>query len=268
MSFAPFELVKVGGSCIVKDPAAAAAAVSAGDKVVVVHGYGASARRLLAEIGVQRREFVSPSGAHSHFTGEPELYAALLAAWSDGQRLVEALIARGRRARGVLGHRGILRGERKKAIRYKEQGALRVRKDDLSGKVTEVDVAAIDSHLRDVDVLVIGAMLLDAEAGPVVCDADAVASAVAVAARAARYTVLTDVDGFLVDGAVLGEVALASMEALLPHARGGMSKKLRYIASSLEGGVGEVHLRNAFVAQGSPEPRGTRFHATDRRPDQ
>jgi acetylglutamate kinase len=252
-----FELVKIGGSCIAKDVGAVAEALPAG-KLLVVHGYGAALRRLLAEAGVERREFVSASGVRSHFTGEAELHASLLAAHAEGQRLAAALAQWGRSARAVLGHRGFFRGERKRALRYLEGGIMRVHRGDRSGRFREVVLETIEKELAQSDVLLLGATLEDAETKePLVCDADAIAAGVAVSARLSRYTILSDVDGFMVDGVVVAQVSQAGMNELVSKAHGGMSKKLRAIAAALSGGVAEVVLRNGLLPA-APE-KGTRF---------
>ena len=259
MTGAAFSLVKVGGSCIAKGVERVAAKVAAiGGKVVVIHGYSIRAREILAGVGVARREFVSSSGVHSHFTGDAELGAALLAASVEGVRLRDASAANGRAATAVLGHRGLLGGERKRALRYYVGKDLRVHRDDLSGKIAAVDLARVAERLATSDVLVVGALLSDPAAGPRVCEADAVASSFARAAELASYDIYSDVDGFVVDGAVLPEVSLARLEQLRAAATGGMSKKLRYIAEALEGGVRRVHLTNG-LADGGASEKGTAF---------
>ncbi len=255
-----FAILKVGGSCLAKDSGAVARNLAAlPGKCVLVHGYSVLAREILAERGIERRKFVSASGVASHFTGEAELAASLLAATLEGARLAQALTSLGLRPRAMLGHRGLFFGERKRAIRYRDGGALRVVRDDLSGKVSRAEIAAFERELETTDLLIVGSTIWDAESGPLVADADSVASLLARSMSAKRYDILSDVDGFAVDGRVLERVHVSEMETLFPHALGGMSKKLRYILEALEGGVTSVILRNGLKEGGE----GTCFHAND-----
>jgi len=253
-------LLKIGGSCLgeANDALSANLAIRGDGKTIIVHGYSRTLRSLLEHAGVSRYRFMSASGTPSHLTGEAELYASLLAAKLDNERLSSAVQLCGLRAHGVLGHDRLLIGARKQRVRFYEGTVLKTVTDDHSGRFIGVDREALDHILASCDVLVVGALLLDPQDGPVVADADAVAAGLAVALGLSRYVVFSDVPGFAVSGTVVGEIPRSRIGYYATHATGGMVKKLRYIEQALANRVDEVYLCSTKTL---PDSYGTRFYA-------
>jgi [amino group carrier protein]-L-2-aminoadipate 6-kinase len=257
-------LIKVGGSCIssAEDTLREILVEFPQEKTIIVHGYSHTLRSILTNCGVSRRTFVSASGTPSQLTGETELFASILAAKLDNERLCGIVNRVGKCAHGILGHQGLMTGNRKKRIRYYDGATLKTVSDDRSGRFAGVHTGVLQQRLADCDVLVVGAILLGADHEPLVADADAVTSGLATALGVSNYLLLSDIPGLLVDGTVVPEVPKSKLPEYLRYVSGGMVKKLRYIEEALSNHVNEVVLRSA---KASPNTQGTRFYADTNR---
>ncbi|MFE6229075.1 acetylglutamate kinase [Streptomyces sp. NPDC057854] len=197
-------VVKIGGGSDperVLDEVAELAA--AGRPPVLVHGGGAVADRLSAQLGVERGVIRSPDGTHSRRTDDAMLDVITLALLGRVKpRLVAGLRARGTRAVGLSGADGaLLTATRKPALRSVQDGRTVLIRDDRSGRIEHVDPAPVRAVLERGDVPVVSPPASDTAGNLLNVDADEAAARLAAALGASALVLLTDVPGVLADPA-------------------------------------------------------------------
>jgi acetylglutamate/LysW-gamma-L-alpha-aminoadipate kinase len=224
---------------------AALAATSA--QIVIVHGCSAAADQLGEELQAPPRYVISNAGVRSRYTDLATLRVFLLAAGQVNIALVQALQRVGVNALGLRGCDGsLLRGQRKDALRIRENGRQRVLRDDYTGRVTAVNTLLLR--------LLLGAGYVPVIA-PVACsdadellnvDGDRAASSVATALGAHTLVILSNVPGMLSDPAdetsLVRSLRLHELDAYEERATGGMRRKLIASREALQGGVPRVTL--------------------------
>ena len=127
------------------------------------------------------------------------------------------------------------------------------------GTPTLVDVSVVAALLSNRFTPVISPISLGPDGEAVNVNADEVACALAVALRAERLLLLSDVDGVLVQGESSPEVAVEEVESLVASGQitGGMIPKLR-AAATAAGEVGEVRV-GTFDGRPLVDIAGTRI---------
>ncbi|MGM0460932.1 MAG: acetylglutamate kinase [Fibrobacterota bacterium] len=103
-------------------------------------------------------------------------------------------------------------------------------------------------------------------------NADDAASEIAICLRADDLIYISDVDGVMVDGAVLPRLSVADIEAYIQagHITGGMIPKLRSAADSIDRGVKRVHICGWYGDEtlsrelSRSKQRGTIIHGGDK----
>jgi acetylglutamate/LysW-gamma-L-alpha-aminoadipate kinase len=247
-------VVKCGGAV---DPGPACADISRlrarGQQVVVVHGGAPEIERLAAEIGVQQRTLLSPSGVTSRHTSPAMLDVVMLAlAGRAKPRLLRALAGHGVRAAGLTGlDDGLLQARRKQAKRAVVDGRTIIVRDDLSGRIVAVRPQLLHVLLAAGLTPVLSPPATGEDGSPLNVDADRAAAAVAAELRADRLILLTAAPGVLRDltdpGSVLPRCELPA-DGPVPHAAsGGMHRKLVAAREAVRNGVPEV-----IIADGRP----------------
>ncbi|MFF8725816.1 [LysW]-aminoadipate kinase [Streptomyces sp. NPDC015171] len=247
-------VVKLGGGM---DPGPAlddlAALAAHGRGLVVVHGGGAEADRLSAQLGLPVRTVTSPDGTRGRRTDDAALDVLAMALLGRVKpALVHGLRARGVAAAGVSGaDGGLLTAERKTALRSVENGRTRLLRDDRSGRVTGVRPGILHALLAQGLVPVVSPPAADATGSLLNVDSDQVAAALAEALPAAALVLLTDAPGVLADPADPG-----SLIARLPcgpevpaAATGRMRHKVRAAARARRAGVGQVVIAHGHTAR-------------------
>lgn len=259
-------VVKVGGGL---DPARVlddvADVAAAGTGVVLVHGGGAEVDRLAGQAGVVPAQIVSVDGTRSRRTDAAALDVLTLALLGRVKpTLVAGLRARGADAVGLSGaDGGLVRAERRPAIRSVEDGRTRLIRDDLSGRVTGVRRDLLDTLLDAGIVPVVSPPAAGADGTLLNVDADRVAAEVAVALGADALLLLTDVPGVLADPADPASV-ITDLDGDMPDAvTGRMRHKLR-AATHAAGSVRRVVIGSGHgeaPVRAARDGRGTRVHA-------
>lgn len=197
-------MVKIGGS-LGSDLSGAcadlAALVAEGCRVVVVHGGGAEADRVSAELGRRTRYLTSTGGRRSRYTDAPALDSLALGLLGRVKpALVLGLRERGIRAVGLCGvDGGLATARRNPPARVVVDGAPRVVRDDLAGRIEHVEVGLLDLLADGGYVPVVSPPALDREGGMLNVDADRLATEIAVALGADWLVLLSDVPGLLAD---------------------------------------------------------------------
>lgn len=226
--------------------------MAAGAEVVVVHGGGAAANRLGAELGRPPRYLTGRDGRRSRYTDAAALDVLMLGILGRVKpAVVLALAGVGVRAVGLSGVDGaMVSATRNRAARLMVDGVEMVVRDDLSGRVSDVDPTLPNALLATGFVPVVSPPALG-EDGPLNVDADRMAAALAIALDADHLVVLSDVPGLLRDrhdpASLVTEVPVAALEDYLALADGRMKVKVSAAAQARRAGVGTVVLGDGRV---------------------
>lgn len=248
-------VIKVGGSDGVDlDAVCADVAQLAkmGQRLVLVHGGSHLTNQVAAALGHPPRFVTSPSGYTSRLTDRRTLEIfEMVYCGQVNKGIVERLQGHGVNAVGLSGlDGGLWRGRRKRAIRVVENGRTRIVRNNLTGRVEEVNAALLHTLLDEGYVPVLTPPALSDEGKAINVDGDRAAAATAVALAAAELIILSNVPGVLrrfPDESTLikaippDEVARAAET----YAQGRMRVKLLGAGEALAGGVRRVVLGDA-----------------------
>jgi [amino group carrier protein]-L-2-aminoadipate 6-kinase len=265
-------VVKCGGApSLHRDTLAADVAdlIQQGKRVVLVHGGGPEADRLMRELGRTPQHVVTPSGASSRRTDAGSLDALMMA---FAGRVRPALIAQldrlGVPAVGLTGmDGGLVEARQKPALKVvDEEGRTRLVRGDLSGRVTSVRSELLELLCSSGYVPVVSPPVRGDGDTPLNVDADRLAATLAGALDAEALVLLTDAPGVLRDPddpATLVQTASAH-EDLLDYARGRMKLKVVAAGEALAGGVATVAIadgRHASPVEAALAGEGTLLRA-------
>ncbi len=210
-------------------------------KLVIVHGGGAALSRTLKQLGCET-SFVNGLRVTDEQTRD---VAMMVLAGQLNKQLVAAIGAAGQPAIGICG--GDLRMFR----------AAKKRSPDLGfvGEICSVDAAWIERLWSAGIVPVVSSLALGNDGEYYNVNADAMASACAIACGAHALIYLTDVDGVKdVDGSVLRWLDVNSIAQMVAAATvsGGMLPKLEACTNALKKGVTRVRILPAAQSQVLP----------------
>jgi acetylglutamate kinase len=120
------------------------------------------------------------------------------------------------------------------------------------GDVERVDVSAVDDLIAAGRIPVISSVAPDADGVLHNLNADTAASALAVALRARKLVVLTDVPGLYTDwpdtGSLISQLTVDELAELLPRLAAGMVPKMEACLRAVRGGVPAAHVVDGRVA--------------------
>lgn len=240
-------VVKCGGAPSLQRNALAgdvAQLLDQGKRVVLVHGGGPEADRLMRELGRTPKHVVTPSGASSRRTDEAALDALTMAfAGRVRPALVAQLSRLGVPAVGLTGlDGGLVEARQKPALKILDEGRTRLVRGDLSGRISGVRPELIELLSASGYVPVVSPPVCGDGDTPLNVDADRLAACLAAALKARALVLLTDAPGVLrdpEDPATLVKAATAHDE-LMPLARGRMKLKVVAAGEALAGGVETV----------------------------
>jgi acetylglutamate/LysW-gamma-L-alpha-aminoadipate kinase len=243
-------VVKWGGSLQENSGAMAddIAALRRDHRIVVVHGGSRDIDDTIRELGLPRRTLQSPDGMVTRYTDAATLTALMMAMRGRTQaRIVSELGARGVAAVGLSGmDGGLVRTERKTAIRAVFGDSVRVVRDNFAGRVVGVDTSVLDAlhGCGMVPVVCPPGMTVDGQATNV--DADRMACAIAAAWRADRLLLFTDTPGVLADRddptSTIASLSRDDAKSLVPELSGGMRMKVAAAVEALGRGAQAVQV--------------------------
>jgi acetylglutamate/LysW-gamma-L-alpha-aminoadipate kinase len=158
------------------------------------------------------------------------------------KEIVSRLQRYGAGAVGISGaDGGFLRAERKKKIVIMdERGRARAIPGGYTGRIIEVNAGVAEKFLNSFQVLVVAPIALGTEHELLNVDADQAAARISMGIRAEKLLVLTDVEGVVVDGNVLGSISANEAEKLQPRIGAGMNRKVMMCCEAVKFGVGEA----------------------------
>jgi acetylglutamate/LysW-gamma-L-alpha-aminoadipate kinase len=249
-------VVKLGGtegvdfSAICHD---AAALLSQGQRLVLVHGGSAEANALGEAVGYPPRFITSPSGYTSRYTDRRTLEIFAMAVNGKvNTLLVEQLQSLGINALGLSGVDGrLMEASRKDTIQSVENGKRKIIRDDYTGKIEKINVALLNTLLEAGYVPAIAPLAVSAAGETLNVDADRAAAMLAAALQAGSLILLTAVPGlmrtFPDESTVIPTLSNQKLEEALTFAEGRMKKKVLGAQEALQGGVGQVIIADGRI---------------------
>jgi acetylglutamate kinase len=243
-------VVKYGGNAMTSPELQAAFAEDvvflryAGVRVVVVHGGGPQITAHLEKLGVPT-EF---RGGYRVTTPETMQVVRMVLVGQVNSDVVGILNAHGPFAVGLSGEDAhLFTAERRDVLVDGEPTDV-----GLVGEVVDVQPAILNALLDEGKVPVV-ATVARGENGEIFnVNADTAAAAVAVALRAEKLVVLTDVEGLYADwpksDEVISSLTADQLEQLLPGLTTGMVPKMEACLRAVRGGVPRAHVLDGRVA--------------------
>jgi acetylglutamate kinase len=216
----------------------------AGIRPVVVHGGGPQINRMLKRLGIES-EF---RGGLRVTTAETMQVVRMVLVGQVNSDVVGDINAHGPFAVGLSGEDAhLFTAERRGVIVEGEPIDI-----GLVGEVVDVQPAILHALLDEGKVPVV-ATVARGENGEIFnVNADTAAAAVAVALRAEKLVVLTDVEGLYADwpssDEVISSLTADELEQLLPGLTTGMVPKMEACLRAVRGGVPRAHVLDGRVA--------------------
>ncbi|MCS6903538.1 MAG: [LysW]-aminoadipate kinase [Candidatus Bipolaricaulota bacterium] len=219
---------------------------------VLVHGGSSQLEEIATKLGKPPVFVTSVSGFTSRYTDRETLEIFnMVYAGKMNKMLVEKLQRAGVNAVGLSGLDGrILEGRQKEALKIIEDGRKKILRGDLSGIIERVNTKLLRLLLDHGYTPVLTPPAISYEGVAINVDGDRCAAQIAMALKAERLVILSNVPGLLRDPqdpqSVIERVTRAQIEAFIEtYARGSMKKKLLAAQEALDGGVAEVLLGGA-----------------------
>ena len=263
-------IVKVGGAAGVDLDAVCsdlADLAGAGTRWILVHGGSAETTRVAEQLGHPPRFLTSVSGYTSRYTDARTLEIfEMVYCGKINKGIVERLQKRGVDAIGLSGMDGrLLQARRKKALKVREGGKTLVVRDDLSGRVEQVNARLLSLLVETGLYPVICPPAISAAGQGLNVDGDRAAARIAAAMGADTLIILSDVPGLLGrfpdESTLITDLAASRLpEAAGTLARGRMRIKLLGAQEAVRSGVGRVVLgdsRGEHPVRAALEGRGT-----------
>lgn len=200
---------------------------------VVVHGGGPQVSAMLSRLGIE-----SHFRAGLRVTTEQTVdVVRMVLVGQVGRELVGLINEHGPHAVGLSGEdAGLFRAEITRPLMDGEPVDV-----GLVGDVVEVDPTAVQDLVAAGRIPVVSTVAPDATGQVLNVNADTAAAALAVALRAAKLVVLTNVAGLYSDwpdrGSLVQQISAAELDAVLPQIETGMAPKMAACLRAVRGGV-------------------------------
>ena len=245
-------VVKYGGNAMSDDSLRRAFAQDivslreAGLRPVVVHGGGPQISAMLDRVGIPS-EF---RGGLRVTTPEAMEIVRMVLTGQVQREVVTLINAHGPYAVGISGEDARLFTAERRGLEIDGQTI----DIGLVGDVVEVHPELVLALLDDGRIPVVSTVAPDAEGVAHNVNADTAAAALAIALKAERLIVLTDVPGLYADWPsstdVIGEITTGALSDLLPRLDAGMIPKMEACLRAVEGGVPRAHVVDGRVPHG------------------
>lgn len=208
-----------------------------GIKPIVVHGGGPQISELMKKLGKE------PNFVHGHRVTDKETMeiVEMVLGGVINKEIVHLINSHGGKAVGLTGKDGYLLKSKKKNIKIDNQEI------DIGyvGEVEKVSVSVLDSLQKDGFIPVVAPIGFDKKGNTYNINADSVASSIAVAVKAEKLILLTDVQGIKDENnkhisTLNSSDALKLIEESVINA--GMIPKVYACLNALRGGVRKTHI--------------------------
>lgn len=249
-------VVKIGGPTGTQFEAISAeiAELSKTEEIVLVHGAHDELDRLSHELNHPPQTVVSESGVSSRFTDQKTMELFLMTYCGKvNKTLVATLQKHGVNSVGISAIDGRLAvGNRKEALRIRENDKIKIVRGDYSGKITHINPQLIRLLLDNGFLPVITPPALSADAEPINVDGDRLAAEIAAALQADTLVILSDVPGLLEqfpdENSLIRHIPKERIGEYLTFAQGRMKKKILGCQEALQKGVRRVIIADARVS--------------------
>jgi acetylglutamate kinase len=212
--------------------------------VVVVHGGGPQINAHLDRLGIEQQF----AGGLRVTTPETMDVVRMVLVGQVQRDIVGLINAHGPFAVGLSGEDGrLMTAERRPGIVGGEEVDI-----GLVGDIVHVDPGLVEGLIDDGRVPVIASVCRGADDAVYNVNADTAAAAIAVAVRAEKLVVLTDVEGLYADwptsDEVISKLTASQLEEMLPSLSAGMIPKMEACLRAVTGSVPAAHVVDGRVA--------------------
>lgn len=245
-------VVKYGGNAMVSEELRHAFAQDilflhhVGIRPVVVHGGGPQINRMLEKTGVEA-EF---RGGFRVTSAETMDIVRMVLTGKVQREIVSLMNQYGPYAVGLSGEdASLLQGRRRKAVVDNQPIDV-----GQVGDIETVNPEAILSVLEAGRIPVVSSVAVDMDSPREVLNvnADTAASAIAVALNAAKFIMLTDVEGLYADwpnkDSLVSKICVEDLRQMLPDLDSGMVPKMEAVVRAIDGGVQRAHIIDGRMA--------------------
>ncbi|HEX3774135.1 MAG TPA: acetylglutamate kinase [Polyangiaceae bacterium] len=214
-----------------------------GIRVVVVHGGGPQINKMLDRVGIH-----STFSAGLRVTDDATMdVVEMVLGGGVNQEIVGMICEHGGRAVGLSGKDDrFMQGTRLEKVAVKgEQGEEVLVDLGRVGEVSHVEAGILENLIGSGFVPVIAPIAVDKDGHSLNVNADTAAGSIAVALRAAKLVLMTDVDGVkTASGERISSLGAAEAEDLIEKGviTGGMIPKVRCALDAVNAGVEKVHV--------------------------
>jgi len=206
--------------------------INQGEKIVLVHGASVVRDEIAERLGSPTKTITSPTGISSVYTNK-EAIDIFLMTYSGlvNKKIVAKLQFYGVNAVGLSGIDGQLwKGKRKKAVYSQEGKKIKLISDNMTGKVTEINVNLINLLLDNKYLPVVCPPALSEESEIINTDNDWAVAVMAGALKIEKMVVLFEAPGLLKkfgdESSLIKTVDKNKIDKYLIYAQGRMKKKL------------------------------------------
>lgn len=245
-------VVKVGGALLQEETldkiVTDLAEYSKKEEVIFVHGGGAEVTETCKRMGIEPRFVVSASGMRSRVTDWETMQVYLMTMGRLNKMVVSKFLSKGVNAIGLTGIDGSLASaSRKEKILVKRDDGRRVLMDGgFTGKIERVNVGLLKLLLDNGFLPVLAPIAVGKGFEPLNVDSDAFAAKIA-SALGSKLLYLTNVDGLLVEGKLVGSLTMAEASVLLPSIGHGMMRKVQSSIEALQEGAASVRISSGLI---------------------
>lgn len=222
-------------------------------KIVLVHGASSYRDEIAEKLSIPVKTVVSPSGVSSVYTDE-RLLEVFLMAYSGlvNKKIVATLQRYGVNAVGLSGvDGGLWIAKPKKEILVKEEGRVKLLKDNLTGRVERVNTELLNILIERDYLPVLCSPAISSEGEILNTDNDLAIAVMAEALKVKRMVILFENPGLLEDAedenSLIRKIEKEKIEDYLRFAQGRMKKKLMGVKRAIEGGVEIIYLGDGRI---------------------
>lgn len=248
-------VVKIGGAKGVNLKAVcqdASELIRHGESLVIVHGGSNETNELSEKLGITPRFITTVTGFTSRYTNRPTLEIFAMATAKINLEVVEQLQKVGVNAIGLSGADGhLLSARRNEAIKINENGKRLVVRDDLTGKIEQINTELLQYLLAAGLTPVIQPLAISEDGDALNVDADRAAAEIAWAIGAKTLILLTNVPGLLQnfpdETSLISHIDRHNTSNAMEIAGGRMKKKVLGAIEALDHGVEKVIIADGRV---------------------
>ena len=211
-------------------------------KIILCHA-GADIITAVAEkMGKPQIFTYSTKGYKARYVDEEtrDIYTMVVAGLNN-KRIVKEMIVKDLPAVGISGVDGnLIITERFKKAMVVINGKKKL-KDNYTGKPSKLNVGLIETLWNKDYIPVLASIAISEDNEIVGCDSDRISNAIAVAIKADKLVLLTDVDGVLdEDNKLINQINSQTAESILENVSGGMKTKVITALKSAGEGIKQV----------------------------